>query len=219
MIANLAYDPGVAFCGIRLDYPGPGGIASGGIQHGGIKFGLEMRGGPLFRTTHMTGSAEYAMDDHVVTAVTFAAAMCRKPLFDELGGLEETWLPNGLGDVDICLRAARSGYRSLYLGSVTGIHHESKTRKDFCEDLEQVILYERHADLIQPMMMRQLGYDTFAGLQQGAAWFAKPLRYRIADRANAVLKGILGPFHRQLRNLWKQWESSQNPARKSTGQV
>ncbi|MEY4631433.1 MAG: putative glycosyltransferase EpsH [Pseudomonadota bacterium] len=216
MVSNLAYDAGLAFCGIRLDYPGAAGLVSGGIQHGGIKFGLEMRGGPLFRTTHMHSAGEYAMDDHVVTAVTFAAAMCRKAVFEELEGLEENWLPNGLGDVDICLRAARAGYRSFYLGSVTGIHHESKTRKDFCEDLEQVILYERHAALIQPMMMRQLGYDTFAGLQQGAAWFAKPLRYRIADRVNAALKGILGPFHRQFRNLWKQWESNQKQQRKST---
>ena len=216
MVSNLAHDKGVAFCGIRLDYPGAGGLQRGGIQHGGIKFGLEMRGGPLFRTTHMTGAEEYAMDDHVVTAVTFAAAMCRKEILDGTGGLEESWLPNGLGDVDICLRAARAGYRNFYLGSVTGIHHESKTRKDFCEDLEQVILYERNAALIQPMMLRQMGYDTFAGLQQGAAWFAKPLRYRIADRANAMLKGILGPFHRQLRNLWKQWESSRKPAQKST---
>ena len=111
--------------------------------------------------------------------------------------------------MDLGLRAIKAGYRNLYLGSVAGIHHESKTRKDFCEDLEQVILYERHAGLIQPQMLRQMGYDTFTGLQQGAAWFAKPLRYRIADRINQTLKGALGPFHRQLRNLWKQWESSQ----------
>jgi GT2 family glycosyltransferase len=216
MVSNLAHDPGIAFCGIRLDYPGSSGLISGGIQHGGIKFGLEMRGGPLFRTTHMTGAAEFAIDDHVVTAVTFAAAMCRKEVLDKIGGLEESWMPNGLGDVDICLRARRAGFRNFYLGSVAGIHHESKTRKDFCEDLEQVILYERQADLIQPGMLRQMGYDTFAGIEQGSAWFAKPLRYRIADRANAMLKGILGPFHRQLRNLWKQWESSQKPAQKST---
>ena len=204
MISNLAYDPEIAFCGIRLNYPN-----GTSIQHGGIKFGLEMRGGPLFRTTHMAGYEDFAMDDHVATAVTFACAMSRKAVFDQLGALEESWMPNGLGDVDLGLRAIKAGYRNLYLGSVAGIHHESKTRKDFCEDLEQVILYERHAGLIQPQMLRQMGYDTFTGLQQGAAWFAKPLRYRIADRINQTLKGALGPFHRQLRNLWKQWESSQ----------
>jgi GT2 family glycosyltransferase len=184
---------------------------SGGIQHGGIKFGLEMRGGPLFRTTHMTSYQEFVKDDHVVTAVTFACAMCRKEVFNELGGLEENWLPNGFGDVDINVRAIKAGYRNLYLGSVGGIHHESKTRKDFCEDLEQVILYERNADQIQPLMLRQLGYDTFLGLQTGAAWFAKPLRYRIADRVNNALKSILGPFHRRLRSSWKQLETNLGP--------
>lgn len=207
MISNLEFDPEIAFCGIRLDYPGAPGARTGGIQHGGIKFGLEMRGGPFFRTTHMHSSEEFAMDDHVVSAVTFACAMVRRDRFNQLGGLEEDWLPNGLGDVDICLRAISAGYRNFYLGSVMGIHHESKTRKDFCEDVEQVILFQRHGGLIQSQMLRQLGYDTFHGMLQESAWFTKPLRYRIADRINFVLKRVLGPFHRQLRNTWKQWES------------
>lgn len=215
MVSNMALDPEIAFFGIRLDYPGAPGMKTAGIQHGGIKFGLEMRGGPCFRTTHMHSREEFAMDDHIAMAVTFACAMVRKEVFEELGGLEENWLPNGLGDVDICLRATRAGYRNFYAGSVTGIHHESKTRKDFCEDLEQLVLYERHGGMIQPQMLRQMGYDTFTGLQQGAAWFAKPLRYRIADRVNSALKGVLGPFHRQLRNVWKQWESTRKPATKS----
>jgi hypothetical protein len=208
MISNLAYDPGIAFCGIKLDYP-----SNSGVQHGGIKFGLEMRGGPLFRTTHMTSYEEFVHDDHVVTAVTFACAMCRRDVFQQLGGLEENWLPNGFGDVDIALRAIKAGYRNFYLGSVSGIHHESKTRKDFCEDLEQVILYERHSDLIQKQMIRQMGYNSFVGLQTGSAWFAKPLRYRIADRINHVSKSVLGPFHRRLRSLWKQFEAKLTPPR------
>jgi GT2 family glycosyltransferase len=208
MISNLAYDEKMAFCGIRLDYP-----FAGGVQHGGIKFGLELRGGPLFRTTHMTSATEFMADDHVVTAVTFACAMCRKEVFNILKGLEEDWLPNGFGDVDIGLRAIRAGYRNFYLGSVTGLHHESKTRKDFCEDLEQMILYQRNSDQIQRQMIRQLGYDTFIGLQTGASWFAKPLRYRIADRANNILKVILGPFHRRLRSKWKQLEANLEPTK------
>ncbi len=208
MISNLVYDPKIGFCGIRLDYP-----MGGGIQHGGIKFGLEMRGGPLFRTTHMTSFEEFVFDDHVVTAVTFACAMVRREVLEELGGLEESWLPNGFGDVDICLKAVRVGYKNFYLGSIKGTHHESKTRKDFCEDLEQIILYERNSDLIQGQMLRQLGYDSFVGLQTGASWFAKPLRYRLADRANNLLKSILGPFHRRLRSQWKQLEASMGPAK------
>jgi GT2 family glycosyltransferase len=161
----------------------------------------------------MTSYEDFVADDHVVTAVTFACAMCRKEVFTKLGGLEEAWLPNGFGDVDLGLRAIRAGYRNFYLGSVQGLHHESKTRKDFCEDLEQVILYERNTDLIQTQMLRQLGYDTFAGLQTGASWFAKPLRYRLADRANNLLKAVLGPFHRRLRSKWKQLEANLGPAK------
>ena len=196
MVSALLYDPGIAFCGIKLWYPD---LTS--VQHGGIKIGLEMIGSGYFRPAHMTTMVDFVHDDHAVTAVTFACAISRMQTYQDLGGLDEDWLPNGLGDVDLCLRAITRGFRNFYLGSAEGTHHESITRKSCDESLELSELYIRHGACIDTQMRRQLGYDTFSVINSDAGWLDKPLRYRVADRVNGFLKNSLKPFHRLIKKL------------------
>jgi GT2 family glycosyltransferase len=61
-------------------------------------------------------------------AVTAAVCLCRRALWERLGGLS-VGFPINYGDVDFCLRAAELGQRSVLVPESRWIHHESASRK------------------------------------------------------------------------------------------
>jgi GT2 family glycosyltransferase len=62
------------------------------------------------------------------SAVTAACMLTWKRLYDELGGLNERWLPVTFNDVDYCLRVQEAGYRVVFTPHAELYHHESATR-------------------------------------------------------------------------------------------
>lgn len=60
-------------------------------------------------------------------AVTAACLMCRKEVFEEVGGFDET-LAVAYNDVDLCLKFHQQGYRNVVIPQVKLYHYESKTR-------------------------------------------------------------------------------------------
>jgi GT2 family glycosyltransferase len=99
------------------------------IQHAGVVMGL---GG-------VAGHGYYAMESDIpgyfgnvvgfnnVSAVTGACLMCRREVFEKIGGFDEQ-LTVAYNDVDLCLKMLDKGYRNLYLPHVKLYHHESKSR-------------------------------------------------------------------------------------------
>ena len=95
-------------------------------------------------------SGEYSFDitkDMVVSAVTAAAVMVRKEVFNQTKGFNEDFIICG-GDVDLCLRLMRGGRQNILMGTENGymIHKESKTRSlsnvpyvDFIESYKSYI--------------------------------------------------------------------------------
>lgn len=85
------------------------------------------------------------------SAVTAALMMVSLPLFETVGGLDES-LAIGFNDTDLCLRIGSLGYHSTYVGGVVAIHHESVTRKshDGVDHPDDTALFEsRYADMIR----------------------------------------------------------------------
>lgn len=68
-----------------------------------------------------------------VSAVTGACMLVRSDAFHEIGGFDEA-IAVGYGDVDLCLRAGRRGYRTLFCAHAVLLHHESYTRGRTPED-------------------------------------------------------------------------------------
>lgn len=197
MAGEVEHHPRTAFVGLKLWYPG-----AKDLQHGGIKFTPAFNGLGFHRTDHVLSEREYVHDEHIAHAVTFACAMVRFAVWRELRGLEEEFFPNGFGDVDICTRAIQSGYVNFYLGTLEGIHHESKTRRSQNEDLEAGVLSLFYPAELAQARRTQMGYDLrLSGLLDSADsdWFEMHLRYRVADKVNAALKKIAGPLHKILR--------------------
>jgi GT2 family glycosyltransferase len=208
MATQCLVDSRTAFVGIRLMYPN-----SNEIQHGGVAVvpGLSLSG--LYSIGHCKHQEDFVMIDRITTGVTFACAMTRKRLFLELGCLEEILIPNGFGDVDICLRALSHGYVNRYFGTVWGIHHESKTRGFTVEEFEFHTLNARNAEIINRSRLQHLGYnlqlnwtylsrpELLPKTSSQANSLQVPLRYIFADRLNEVLKRYIGAHQRRLKQL------------------
>ncbi|HZP67917.1 MAG TPA: glycosyltransferase [Rudaea sp.] len=116
--------PEVGVVGAKLLYP------DRRIQHAGVIVGIggvaghahlmELADGPGY-----FARAQLAQD---LSAVTFACAMTRRTVFEELGGLNETELAIAFNDIDYCLRAREAGYLVVYTPFAELYHHESRTR-------------------------------------------------------------------------------------------
>ena len=99
------------------------------VQHAGVVMGLGgIAGHSYYRmTSKMPGYFGNLIGFNNVSAVTGACLMCRRDVFEQVGGLDEA-LTVAYNDVDLCLKMLERGYRNLYLPHVVLYHHESKSR-------------------------------------------------------------------------------------------
>jgi GT2 family glycosyltransferase len=121
MLAHLA-DPAVGVVGAKLLYP------NGTVQHGGVIMGLGGLCDHAFRTLPGDGPgyASRAALPQELSAVTGACLLIRRPLLENLGGLDEGY-PSAFNDVDLCLRAREAGYAVVFAPEAVLYHLESYT--------------------------------------------------------------------------------------------
>ncbi len=120
-----AQRPDVGAVGAKLWYE------NNTIQHAGVVIGLgahktagHTHYGVGRENVGYMGKLYYAQD---VTAVTGACLMVRKKLYEELGGLDETFKV-ALNDVDFCLRLRKAGYLNVMNPYCELYHYESISR-------------------------------------------------------------------------------------------
>jgi len=101
----------------------------GSIQHAGVIIGMTGFAGhvfgnqPEYQWTNF-GLAEWYRDYKAVTA---ACMIITRQAFEQIGGFDETFILCG-SDVEICLRAARAGWRIVYNPFARVKHLEGATR-------------------------------------------------------------------------------------------
>ncbi|MHC4831717.1 MAG: glycosyltransferase, partial [Planctomycetota bacterium] len=127
-------DPGVAAVGPRLVYPDLT------LQHEGIELHPSRiavhpgRGRPC--SGPEAGGA--AADSTDVAALTGAALLVRRSVFEGLGGFDPRF-SLAYNDVDLCLRFKRAGRRCLLVPGASWVHHESATRGPHHELREEAL--------------------------------------------------------------------------------
>ncbi len=115
----------------------------GTIQHAGVVIGLGAHRSaghthykmPKEHLGYM-GRLCYAQD---MTAVTAACLLVKRRIYDEVGGLDETFTIS-LNDVDFCLKIREKGYLNIFTPFAELYHYESKTRG--MEEGEKLRRYE-----------------------------------------------------------------------------
>lgn len=122
MVGWLERD-GIGAVGAQLSF------ADGSVQHGGDIVGLHGFADHLFTGAGpndwtLFGSTRWYRN---LTATTGACLLIRKDLFRRLGGFNERFQLCG-GDVELCIRVGRDGYRIVCTPFAGVMHHERSTR-------------------------------------------------------------------------------------------
>lgn len=117
--------PEVGAVGAKLLYP------DGFLQHGGVVGSGKDIANHAGIGQHDDDSFyfDYVQTPHETLAVTGAALMVSAALFDSVGGLDERYVPNAYGDVDLCLRFRARGLSNVYTPYAVLNHFESVTRR------------------------------------------------------------------------------------------
>jgi len=138
-LLGLAQQQDIGAVGGKLLY------ADGKIQHAGVYGrGLELAFHSGFNHHRQSRCYyDYLQSTHEALAVTAACLMISKQIFDELGGLDETYVPNGYGDVDLCLTLREKGYRNVYTPHCELYHKESQTRGANVEVFERYFMLNK----------------------------------------------------------------------------
>ena len=114
----------VGAVGAKLYYP------DGRLQHGGVVLGLDGFAGHVQRAAAADDPGYLGMLawPREVAAVTGACLAVEARKFFEVGGFDEARLPIEYNDIDLCLRLAERGYKSVFEPRAQLMHRESASR-------------------------------------------------------------------------------------------
>lgn len=123
-LVRQACRPGVGAVGAKLLYP------DRTVQHGGV----------VLAGDHVARHVDVGLADtaagylgrsgvvQTMSAVTGACLAIRRTVFEAVGGFDAEHLAVDYSDMDLCLRAAAAGHRTLWTPFARLLHHESATR-------------------------------------------------------------------------------------------
>ena len=99
------------------------------VQHAGIVLGVNGDAAHVFahKKKDDSGYFNYLQTVRNYAAVTGACMMCRKAVYDAVGGMDERLVVE-YNDIDLCLKFISEGYSNVYLPTVALYHYESATR-------------------------------------------------------------------------------------------
>ncbi|WP_449419471.1 tetratricopeptide repeat protein [Phormidium nigroviride] len=132
------------------------------IQHAGVVMGL---GGGVAGHSYyhmprsIPGYFGNAIGLNNVSAVTAACLMCRREVFESVGGFDEE-LTVAYNDVDLCLKMLEKGYRNIYLPHVVLYHHESKSR-GYEDSPEKKARLDRESKIIASRWQKYIDNDPY----------------------------------------------------------
>ncbi|MDP9364573.1 MAG: glycosyltransferase family 2 protein [Chloroflexota bacterium] len=140
-----AQRPEVGVVGAKLLYP------DDTIQHAGVILGPYQGTGHAFKQFAGDYAGYFGLPNVVrnYSAVTFACAMLRRDVFDEVGLLDAENLPIAFNDLDMCLRVRERGYSVVYTPHAVLHHHESVTKTVIADPREIGHLRTRWSHVIE----------------------------------------------------------------------
>lgn len=135
----FAEQPGVGAVGAKLLHP------NRTVQHVGVVLGMGGVAGHFGADLpeDAPGWLGRSLVPHEVSAVTGACLMVERAKFDAVGGFDAANLPVELNDIDLCLRLAERGWKTICNAQVKLLHHQSASRGGATFRLQRVYGKER----------------------------------------------------------------------------
>lgn len=176
MVDALESREDVAACGALLVHPVRGDSETDlTVQHFGTRFAFSRRGvrgvntnGPNPLDPSLEGLVE-------VPAATAAALLLRRDAFDDVGGLDESYV-YGTEDVDLCLKLNDRGGRVVVTGQAVLFHHESATQDRSAIEITLINRARNRQRLMEvwgPRLTRSVRRDRLLG---GDRWATRRSR-------------------------------------------
>lgn len=167
--------PGVGAVGARLWF------ADGSIQHAGLVCGLDGVSGYAHRRVRRGHGGWMGMADllHNPGAVTAACLLVRRSSYLAVGGLDEQAFAVAYNDVDLCLKLAARGWRTVFTPAADLVHHESVSRgSDEAPErrLRFAAEFARMRERWGPLLDAHPAYNPNLALSHGAYNLAWPPR-------------------------------------------
>jgi GT2 family glycosyltransferase/glycosyltransferase involved in cell wall biosynthesis len=123
--------PEAAVVGSKLLYP------DDTVQHAGVVISHDLQPRHLYLT--FPADHEAVNKSRRFQAVTFACALVRRFLFEQMDGFDEGFV-NGYEDVDLCLRLGEAGFEVHYCHESVLYHLESATRSSDSPEGQELFL-------------------------------------------------------------------------------
>lgn len=125
-----AVQPEVGIVGAKLLF------GDGRVQHAGVTIGMGNAAGHIHRLEpgDSRGYQLRCLATQNMMAVTAACLITPRPLFEQLGGLNETDFKVAYNDIDYCLRVEKLGQQVIWTPEAVLYHHESVSRGDDLSD-------------------------------------------------------------------------------------
>jgi len=129
------------------------------VQHAGVIGGIGGVAGHSHKyyTRDSPGYFGQIQTINNYSAVTAACLMCRRNVFEEVGGFEEE-LTIAFNDIDFCFKIVEKGYRNIYLPHVVLYHYESKSR-GYEDTVEKQTRFSKEIKYMQSKWQKIIQYD------------------------------------------------------------
>ncbi|NEP59972.1 MAG: glycosyltransferase [Symploca sp. SIO2G7] len=152
-MVEQAQRPSIGAVGAMLLYPDKT------VQHAGVVGGIGGVAGHSHKyyTSDSPGYFGQLQTINNYSAVTAACLMCRRNVFEEVGGFEEE-LTIAFNDIDFCFKIFEKGYRNIYLPHVVLYHYESKSR-GYEDTVEKQTRFGQEIQYMQNKWQNILQYD------------------------------------------------------------
>ncbi len=111
-------------------------FGNGKVQHAGVTIGMGNAAGHIHRLEDgdAPGYQMRCLATQNMMAVTAACLVTPRPLFEQLGGLDDVAFKVAYNDIDYCLRAESEGNQVIWTPESILYHHESVSRGDDMSD-------------------------------------------------------------------------------------
>lgn len=156
-----AQRPEVGVVGARLSYP-----ETGKIQHAGVIVGMDAIAEHVFigqLGLNDPGYMNRALVEQNYTAVTGACQLVRKSLYEQVGGQDAVELTVSYNDIDLCLKTASLGFKTVWTPFATLIHHGSVSQKsdvvDFERQARKHARFKKERETMTSRWLPQLAHD------------------------------------------------------------
>jgi glycosyltransferase involved in cell wall biosynthesis len=129
------------------------------VQHAGVTIGVGPAAGHSHRHFPKDSPGYFGtlLATSNFSAVTGACLMCRRGVFEAVGGFEED-LAVALNDVDLCLKIQEQGWRNVYVPHARLYHYESKSR-GYDDAPEKRARYQKEAEYFKRRWQHVVDHD------------------------------------------------------------